>query len=71
MGYLLMENTMRIIKRGFIPENYVFQATCGHCKTEVEFEANEAKRTNDQREGDFLTVKCPLCGRDIHVDCKR
>ena len=62
---------MRVIKEGFIPEEYIYQATCNHCKTEIEFAAKEAKRTNDQRDGDFYTVKCPLCGREVHKAARR
>lgn len=59
---------MRIIKTGIIPAKRVYRAVCGNCATEFEFEQHEAKITHDQRDGDFLTIPCPLCFREAHVD---
>jgi len=59
---------MEIIKRGQVPEEKTYEATCRRRSTDVRFPQQEAKRTFDQRDGDFLTVKCPVCGHDINVD---
>ena len=56
---------VKIIKRGEIPELAPMQATCNHCKTEVEFVAAEVKRVFDQRDGDFYQFDCPVCSRSI------
>lgn len=56
---------MKILKQGTPPEKRVFTATCNYCKTEIEFEQGEAKRVNDQRDGDFLSIPCPTCGHQI------
>ena len=59
---------MRIITRGQIPEDNPYRATCYHCKTVVEFFQKEGKITRCQRDGDSVTVICPLCKKYITVD---
>jgi hypothetical protein len=59
---------MKIIKRGVIPECRVYHLYCTNCDTEFEFEQHEAKLTRDQRDGDFLTIQCPVCFREAHID---
>jgi DNA-directed RNA polymerase subunit RPC12/RpoP len=58
---------MRVIKAGAKPEDKLYQAACMHCKTEVEFARHEAKYNPDQRDGDFLSVNCPICSHLIAV----
>ncbi len=57
---------MKIIKEGKLPDNKILTATCANCKTEIEFTVGESRRTFDQRDGDYVTVTCPLCGCDIN-----
>ncbi len=52
---------MKIIHLGSAPENRVHQAICYHCRSTVEFEQREAEHVNDQRDGDFLRIECPVC----------
>jgi endogenous inhibitor of DNA gyrase (YacG/DUF329 family) len=59
---------MKIIKHGIIPENRVYRVSCPNCATEFEFEQHEAKMTHEQRDGDFLTIPCPVCFRAVHID---
>ena len=58
---------MKIIKKGKLPEKRVYRAHCPHCKTIFSFEKHEAKLEGDQRDGDFLRVKCPLCKNDVCI----
>jgi len=58
---------MKIIKKGNIPDEKIYQAKCYNCKTEIEFVQKEGVVTRDQRDGDFITVQCPLCGCGIHT----
>lgn len=53
---------MKIIRRGQKPEQRTHQHTCRECSTVFEFEQHEAKLVFDQRDGDFLQIKCPVCG---------
>ena len=62
---------MKIIKKGNIPEEKIYRSECYNCKTEFEFQAREAKLTRDQRDGDFLTVDCPLCGVSAHANVQK
>lgn len=59
---------MRIIKQGVAPETVPIRATCGHCKTEVEFLPAEATYhpAMDQRDSGFYEVQCPTCRRPIN-----
>ena len=58
---------IEVIRRGHLPENDQFEAECYRCKTGVRFLRSDAQFTSDQRDGDFVTVKCPACGDSIHV----
>lgn len=58
---------IRVTKQGSLPELDVFAGACQHCKTEVEFERRDARFSEDQRDGAFLTVDCPTCNGSIHV----
>lgn len=57
---------MRVIKEGQRPDAFVHHGTCYTCKTEVEFKRSEGEITYDRRDGDFVTVTCPVCGGRIH-----
>jgi DNA-directed RNA polymerase subunit RPC12/RpoP len=52
---------MKILKRGTPQAERVYQASCGSCGTKVEFKHSEGTVTYDQRDGDFIEVKCPVC----------
>jgi RNase P subunit RPR2 len=60
---------MRIISKGQIPEERLVESICNKCKTVFEYALKEAKYTSD-RDGDFYTVACPLCGDRIYTDVK-
>lgn len=64
---------MKIIRQGQIPEERIIRKSCKRCKTLFEFPLKEAKRTFDQRDGDFTTIKCPTCKELIYLtdaECK-
>ena len=54
---------MKIIKPGLLPQNREHQITCSTFKCEFEFKQAEAKEVHDQRDGNFLQIACPCCGR--------
>lgn len=60
---------MKIIKEGILRKP-IYQATCYYCKTEIEFEQSEGAVTHDRRDGDFITVTCPICHKLITVAVK-
>lgn len=59
---------MRILRHGVLPETKVYRGECGHCKAIFEFHRHEARFSSDQRDGDFLTIPCPTCKRDVFVN---
>ena len=56
---------MEIIKRGKLPLKE-YEAKCSYCGTEVRFHEKEGKITYDQRDGNFITVLCPICHSRIN-----
>ncbi len=56
---------MRIMKHGTAPGDNKHRATCRNCGTKIEFMQSEAAYVADQRDGDYLRIKCPVCPRDI------
>ncbi|WP_311270505.1 hypothetical protein [Sphingobium sp. WCS2017Hpa-17] len=62
---------IKVTKRGSLPEHDLFAGTCHRCKTEVEFERQDARFTDDQRDGGYLTVPCPTCRDNISVQANR
>lgn len=58
---------IEVINRGHLPENDQFEAKCNHCKSDLRFLRSDARFTSDQRDGDFVTVDCPVCSHAVHV----
>ena len=56
---------MKIIKRGKDPNKKKYKVTCDNCKTIFEFLYCEAKYNADDRDGDYLSIKCPVCKEEI------
>lgn len=62
---------MKIIERGTMPGDRDWQATCTHCRTRFEFKQSEGEFHTDQRDGDYVTVKCPVCTQTCYGSEKR
>ena len=56
---------MQIIKRGVRPANRVYRASCDGCNSVIQFVHSEATVHIDQRDGNYLTIKCPVCPAQI------
>lgn len=54
---------MKIIKRGHDPLTETHRAVCRKCETVFEFDRKETTYVPDQRDGDFLQIDCPVCGK--------
>lgn len=61
---------MKIIKEGIDPKKRTYRIECHICKTEFEFEQQEAKYNSDQRDGDFLSINCPICKTNCTIDVR-
>ena len=62
---------MKIIKEGRDPRcGYTVISVCHNCKTEFEWNTNEAVLVPDQRDGDYYKLSCPLCSVQITTDAK-
>jgi ribosomal protein S27AE len=59
--------TIKVIKRGVRPEDVVYNAECGRCGTQVEFQQSDAVAyyAIDQRDVNSLTITCPVCSCPI------
>ena len=58
---------IQIIQRGVLPEAIRYKTKCRHCNTIFSFLKSDARLTDDQRDGDFYTIKCPVCSKDCHI----
>lgn len=52
---------MKIISRGDFPLRHVIRTSCRNCQSVFEFEPKEAERIEDNRDGDFYSIRCPVC----------
>lgn len=57
---------MQVIKRGIPPESLSYRATCGHCRSELEFKKSEAQVKSDRNETVYV-LKCPVCSKEIWI----
>lgn len=62
---------IKVVRNGARPEHDLFEGTCHLCKAVVEFERQDARFTDDQRDGAYLTVDCPCCVGNISVQADR
>ena len=51
---------MEILKRGSVFPKTA-DVTCRNCKSILRINEDDGAKHFDQRDGDFLTVKCPVC----------
>ena len=58
---------IQIIQRGVLPAAVRYKTECRHCNTIFSFLKSDARLTGDQRDGDFYTIKCPVCSKDHHI----
>lgn len=56
---------MEILERGKLPSEKVYVCTCNSCESKVRFTEGEANYQPDQRDGDYVWVKCPVCSSII------
>jgi hypothetical protein len=57
---------MDIIKRGTPPGERIYTGSCRGCGTEVKFKRDEAEVYSDQRDGETVSVACPVCHAIIY-----
>lgn len=58
---------MKVIKRGKKPEDKSYKVTCDYCQTIFIFKRKEAEWHGDQRDGDYLSIRCPICKNNVTV----
>ena len=56
---------MEIIKRGSLPAEREHQSICTNCGTIFKFKQGEARFHDDQRDGAYLAIACPVCQRTV------
>lgn len=62
---------MKIISRGTIHEQVPHQSMCRHCYTVFEWMTPEARCHSDQRDGDYYSIPCPVCSREVTKQVRR
>jgi endogenous inhibitor of DNA gyrase (YacG/DUF329 family) len=58
---------VEILKRGTPPAEARLTRECRRCGTEFRFTRSEATFHTDQRDGDYLEIACPVCGKPVTV----
>lgn len=61
---------INITKLGTPPVERVYETRCNRCKTEFTFQAADARKVFDQRDGDYWEVGCPVCGHTVTKSVK-
>lgn len=61
---------MKIIGRGSLPGEREWKALCGNCRTRFEFLEKEGQVHDDQRDGRYITVLCPVCSNQCYGSLK-
>lgn len=62
---------MRIIKEGIKPEDIEIETTCNNYKSVLGVKISDGKTTYDQRDGNYVTIVCPVCQKSINIDLKK
>lgn len=57
---------MKIIERGTLPHEREWKAMCTNCRTRFECLESEGKFMEDQRDGAYLLVACPVCSNQCY-----
>ena len=58
---------IQIIQRGVLPAAIRYKTKCRHCNTIFSFLKSDARLIDDQRDGNFYTLECPVCSKDCHI----
>lgn len=59
---------IEIITRGIPPCETQYKCRCRSCMSVLKFVQSDGKITHDQRDGSFITIKCPVCGDKVHTE---
>ena len=52
---------IEVVELGTPPDQVEYETRCQKCQSKLKFKRSDAKYVNDQRDGDYLTVECPVC----------
>jgi RNase P subunit RPR2 len=58
---------IEVLRKGEKPEDRTYSAACGNCKSLLRFKRSEAEYVSDQRDGDAVTIECPVCKSKVFV----
>jgi hypothetical protein len=66
------EATMKIIRKGKLPSEDMFEGECYNCHSILQEKRGELKVQYDQRDNDsFAHAKCPVCGESAVLHPKQ
>jgi DNA-directed RNA polymerase subunit RPC12/RpoP len=58
--------SIEVIRQGKKPGDRLCRGICNNCGTEVKHLVSDGKYQSCQRDGEWVVVKCPTCGKDIY-----
>ena len=61
---------MKVLKQGTLPKDKIYEVVCYNCTSLLQFKRSEGKITYSQRDGNSITVICPVCKCSVSTDLK-
>ena len=62
---------MKVLKRGAVPKDRVYQFQCSKCGTVAEANRSEGRPSSDERDRDLVVFDCPVCHQPVYVPISR
>lgn len=56
---------MEILRKGTLPSEKTYTATCLRCDTQFRFTRGEARYQSDQRSPADVVIPCPVCHAEV------
>jgi predicted RNA-binding Zn-ribbon protein involved in translation (DUF1610 family) len=62
---------MEVLREGKTVEKKKAEFECGNCKSLLRAAFDEGTLHQDQRDGDYVLFKCPVCSGRIYIDARK
>ena len=58
---------MRVVRRGNVPKEIVYRATCSDCTSLLEFGTSDLTVVGSQYNEQIYSFVCPVCGKQKYI----
>ena len=59
---------IEVLSRGIPLNERKYTATCNSCRSRLRFARSDGHDHFDQRDGDYVSVTCPVCGGIVNAN---